>query len=144
MCANDFKPGENWGCDEFVRCEEVFNIRRKDYLPGDVLTARCRIWDLDENIARDGHWFARSRIGVQRRSFLWNIEKFSSFQESICEIDSSFGDRCMIILKFFPSEGQNSETIIRVEVCTNDERFSFLSFSLTYCRLFRILHKMSQ
>ncbi|GFY56061.1 hypothetical protein TNIN_348821 [Trichonephila inaurata madagascariensis] len=127
--ANDFKPGENWGFDEFVRREEVFNIRREDYLPGDVLTARCRIWVLDEIIARDGHWFARSRIGVQRRSFLWNIEQFSSFQESMCEIDSRYGDRCMIILKFFPTEGQNSETIIRVEVRADDQRFSFSHFS---------------
>ncbi|GFT86870.1 TD and POZ domain-containing protein 1 [Trichonephila clavipes] len=115
--VNDFKPGKTSGCDEFVRREEVLNIRRKDYLPGDVLTARCRIRDLDENNARDGHWFIRTQIEVQRRSFLWNIENFSSFQESICEIlpDTT--------LKFFPSLGKNCKTFIHLEACAHSVNF---------------------
>ncbi|GFT86879.1 TD and POZ domain-containing protein 1 [Trichonephila clavipes] len=125
LLVNDFKSGQRWGSKEFVKREEVFKISRKDYLPGDVLTASCRIWVLEETIARDGHWFVRSRIGIQRWSFLWNIEKFSSFQESRCSENES-----MMTLKFFPRHGENSETFIDVKVCAHDPILQFSTFRI--------------
>ncbi|GFY56060.1 hypothetical protein TNIN_348811 [Trichonephila inaurata madagascariensis] len=123
--VNDFKSGQRWGFEEFVKREEVCKIRKKDYLPGDVLTARCRIWDLNERIARNGHWFARSRTVLQRGSFLWNIEKFSSFQESKFSTNES-----MMTLKFFPIRVENSKTLIHVEVCAQDPKLQFSTFRI--------------
>ncbi|GFR31559.1 tdpoz1 [Trichonephila clavata] len=77
-----------------------------------------------------GHYFARTRIAVEQRSFVWNIEQFRSFQESICEIASSSAEQSMITLKYFPSCGQNSEIFIRVEVCPHDPQLKNSTFLL--------------
>ncbi|GFY56062.1 hypothetical protein TNIN_348831 [Trichonephila inaurata madagascariensis] len=123
--VNDFKSGQRWGFEEFVEREEVCKKRKKDYLPGDVLTARCRIWDLNERITRNGHLFGRSGTILQRWSFLWNIEKFSSFQESKFSANES-----MMTLRFFPSRIENSETLIHVEICTQNRTLQFSTFRI--------------
>ncbi|GFY76239.1 hypothetical protein TNIN_17011 [Trichonephila inaurata madagascariensis] len=62
-----------------------------------------------------GHCFARTLIEVERRSYMWNLRQFCSFQESVCEIASASAEQSIISLKFFSSSGQNSETFICVE-----------------------------
>ncbi|GFR26005.1 speckle-type POZ protein-like [Trichonephila clavata] len=126
---NSFFKGKDWGLVRFVEHEEVLKIRRKGYLPENVLTARCRIW-YDNEANNYGHYFARTRIAVERRSFVWNITQFRSFQESVCEIASASAEQSVITLKFFPSSGQNSETFIRVEVCAHDPKLKISTFRI--------------
>ncbi|GFW88423.1 hypothetical protein TNCV_2287491 [Trichonephila clavipes] len=126
---NSFFKGKDWGLMRFVQHEEVLKIQRKDYLPGNVLTVRCRMWCNNE-ANNYGHCFAWTRIAVERRSFVWNIKQFRSFQESVCEIASVSDEQSIISLKFFPSSGQNSETFIRVEVCADDQKVKISTFRL--------------
>ncbi|GFW62712.1 TD and POZ domain-containing protein 3 [Trichonephila clavipes] len=130
ILKKSFTKGEIWGYSKLVKVDEVLKIRRKNYLPGNVLTAQCRMWSNIQENTGYGHCFAWTRIAVERRSFLWNIKQFSSFQESVCEITSVSADQSMITLKFFPSSGQNSETFIRVEVRAYDEMLKISTFRL--------------
>ncbi|GFQ71295.1 tdpoz2 [Trichonephila clavata] len=114
-----FARGKKWYADRFVERDEVLQIRRKDYLPGNVLTARCRMWH-DNEETNYGHCCARTRIGVERKSFVWNIKQFSSFRESLCEIAPT-SDQSMITLKLSSIRGQNSERFVCVEVYANDQ-----------------------
>ncbi|GFY37078.1 hypothetical protein TNIN_3051 [Trichonephila inaurata madagascariensis] len=75
----EFEKGDGWCLYEFVENDEVFKIRRKDYLSEDVQTAHCRMRKSIKAVKIDGYCFARIRIVVERRSFLWNIKQFSSF-----------------------------------------------------------------
>ncbi|GFS94058.1 hypothetical protein TNCV_1810791 [Trichonephila clavipes] len=127
---NDFHISMKWGTSAFVKCEEVFRIRRNDYLPGNVLTTRCRIWEQNKEDTEYGHSFARTRIAVERRSFVWNIKQFSSIVESICELPSASEKNSVMTLKFFPSGGRNSETFIRVKVRIHDYKLKFFTFRL--------------
>ncbi|GFX41324.1 TD and POZ domain-containing protein 5 [Trichonephila clavipes] len=129
ITKNSFVKSKSWGYPKFVKRDEVLKIRRKDYLPGNVLTVQCKMWSNNE-VINNGHCFARTRIGVERRSFVWNIRQFSSFQESICEIPSTSAVKSIIKLKFFPSNGQNSETFIRVKFCDPDLKLKMLTFRI--------------
>ncbi|GFX38390.1 hypothetical protein TNCV_2343661 [Trichonephila clavipes] len=126
---SSFLLHKSWGFHKFVKCEEVLKIRRKDYLSKNVLTARCRMRE-NNGVIDYGHCFAWTRIAVERRSFVWNIKQFSSFQESVCEIPSTSAEQSMIKLKFFPSLGQNSETIIRVKFCDHIQSLKILTFRI--------------
>ncbi|GFY40920.1 hypothetical protein TNIN_430021 [Trichonephila inaurata madagascariensis] len=130
-----FAIGLNMGFDSFVKWYEVLKTRVKDYLPGNVLTVRCTMWNnriykkLGNNTVI-GSCFARTRIGVERRSFMWNIKQFNSFQESIYKITSATKSKPMITLKLFPSSGQNSEIFIRVKVYAHDRGLKLSTFHM--------------
>ncbi|GFY43697.1 hypothetical protein TNIN_402671 [Trichonephila inaurata madagascariensis] len=121
--------GRGWGRYKFVKRDEVLKIKRKDYLPGNVLTARCRMWNNIKESTEYGHFFARTRIGVERRSFLWNIKLFCSFLESLCEIALTSTELSMITMKLFPSSGRNRKTFI-LEVCAHDQMLKTSTFRL--------------
>ncbi|GFX38473.1 TD and POZ domain-containing protein 4 [Trichonephila clavipes] len=127
---NSFAKDGIFAENEFVKREEVFKIRRKDYLPGGVLTARCRIWNTIRKMTRDGYSLARTRIGVERRSFIWNIKLFSSFQSNMYLINSSSDGNGIITLKLFPVSRDMNETLIRVEVSVSDRTLKFLTLRL--------------
>ncbi|GFY56065.1 TD and POZ domain-containing protein 3 [Trichonephila inaurata madagascariensis] len=101
-----------------------------DYLPGNVLTARCRMWNNIQKETEHGHCFARTRIVVERMSFLWNVEQFSSFQECLRGITSASSEQSLITLKLVPSSGQNGKTFIRVEVLAHDPKLKISTFRL--------------
>ncbi|GFQ90306.1 TD and POZ domain-containing protein 3 [Trichonephila clavata] len=118
----------DYGVNELVKHDEVLKTRRKDYLPGNVLTVRCRMWHNNEE-TNCGHCFARTRIAVERRSFVWNIKQFGSFQESIYTIPSTSTDQPMMKLKLFPSCVKNCKTFI-LEVSGHYQMLKFTTFRL--------------
>ncbi|GFY51905.1 hypothetical protein TNIN_51361 [Trichonephila inaurata madagascariensis] len=125
-----FVRGLSMGFDCFVKCDEVLKTRMKDYLPGNVLRVRCTMW---KNIYKDagiGSCFARTRILVERRSFMWDIKQFNSFQESMYKITSAAKSKSMIMLKLFPSSGQNNEIFIRVKVYAHNQGLKLATFHM--------------
>lgn len=131
-----FTKDDSWGSSEFVKRDEVFQIKRKDFLPRDVLTARCRIWNCIGKVTKEGLCLARTQIGVERRSFMWNITQFSSFRISMHEITSVSEGNSLLTLKLFLCGGQTDKTPIRFEVCANDERVKFSTFRLHFVDTF--------
>ncbi|GFX38446.1 TD and POZ domain-containing protein 4 [Trichonephila clavipes] len=126
----EFERGKCRYFAKFAKSDDFFKIRRKDYLPEDVLTARCRIWKSTRGVKIDVYCFARTRIVVERRSFFCNIKHFSSFTKNICEITSVSDGNSFITLNFFPKGGQTNETLIYIEASANDQRLKFSTFRL--------------
>ncbi|CAL1294603.1 unnamed protein product [Larinioides sclopetarius] len=67
----DFSDHPGHGFSDFAGREEVFDTKRSIFLPHDILTARCRIWKTDGELAESIRCFAHTRIGVEKRSFMW-------------------------------------------------------------------------
>ncbi|CAL1262210.1 unnamed protein product [Larinioides sclopetarius] len=70
------------GTGEFVSWNKLFCVKRPLFLLPDTLTARCRIRKSVGEMSKDVQCFARTRIGIEKRSLQWNIENFSSLTVS--------------------------------------------------------------
>ncbi|GFR19129.1 speckle-type POZ protein B [Trichonephila clavata] len=71
-----FSKGSSWGFDSFEKQTTVYSSR--EYLPYNILIAQCKMWRCDEKVGVEKYLMAESYVAVQRRSFQWNIEKFST------------------------------------------------------------------
>ncbi|GFR23872.1 hypothetical protein TNCT_323351, partial [Trichonephila clavata] len=80
-----------WWFSEFHE-KELFQHERQKFLPADILTARCRMWKKFGQIIEERQCFARTRIGVERRSFVWTVPRFSTCEESTLNIKSILND----------------------------------------------------
>ncbi|CAL1281810.1 unnamed protein product [Larinioides sclopetarius] len=79
-CENTFRKGQ----ERMFRCllfETRSRARRKtEYLPGDTLGVRCRMWMSGEGARMVGRCTARTRIGIGKISFIHTVENFSSLK----------------------------------------------------------------
>ncbi|GIX72771.1 speckle-type POZ protein-like B [Caerostris extrusa] len=64
----------------FESGEDVFVRRRSRFLPDDALTVRCRMWRSDGAEVESRECFARTRVAVEERSFVWNIKQFGALR----------------------------------------------------------------
>ncbi|GFY71946.1 protein roadkill [Trichonephila inaurata madagascariensis] len=71
-----FSKGSSWGFDSFVIQSTV--LSSKEYLPYNILIARCKMWRCDKKVGVDKYFLAKTLVAVQRISFQWEIEKFST------------------------------------------------------------------
>ncbi|GIX85980.1 speckle-type POZ protein [Caerostris extrusa] len=62
------------GFPDFLHRDRIINDR-DFYLPHDTFTLRCRLWYPDGEILESGQCFARTRIGVERMCFVWDLAK---------------------------------------------------------------------
>ncbi|GIY34869.1 speckle-type POZ protein B [Caerostris darwini] len=56
---------------------------RDSSLPDDTLTLRCRLWYPNTEIVESAHCVARTRMGVKRISFVWNLKEFSNLHRDL-------------------------------------------------------------
>ncbi|GFT95199.1 TD and POZ domain-containing protein 1 [Nephila pilipes] len=59
-----FSPG--------ARHMHTLDARRESDFPGDTVMVGCKMW---ETMEQDGRCFAKTRIGIQRRSFDWTVKR---------------------------------------------------------------------
>lgn len=71
-----FRKGDNRGSRTFARIHDVFNLRRATFLTNETLTFRCRISRSHFEIFRINLCYARTRLAIQRTSFVWVIRDF--------------------------------------------------------------------
>ncbi|CAL1297375.1 unnamed protein product [Larinioides sclopetarius] len=68
-----------WGA--FLEMDEIFLRRKADYLPHDILSVRCKIWKGKGEVVRNiGQSSARTRIRVEKISFLHEVQNFSTLE----------------------------------------------------------------
>ncbi|CAL1299505.1 unnamed protein product [Larinioides sclopetarius] len=61
--------------------DEIFLRRKADYLPHDILSVRCKIWKGEKKVVRNtGQSSARTRIRVEKISFLHEVQNFSKLE----------------------------------------------------------------
>ncbi|GFS53429.1 TD and POZ domain-containing protein 2 [Nephila pilipes] len=121
-----FEKGKGWGFEDFLKREELFHSKRTSYLPKDTLTVCCKMWESSGIMKQDGRCFARSRIVIERKSFVWTLDEFSSLRTDApktYEIKSS----------------SKNETVVRLNLIVGDEiMFLELSACLPMVLRFRL------
>ncbi|GFY74783.1 MATH domain-containing protein [Trichonephila inaurata madagascariensis] len=111
------------GFDKFLELEEV-TVRKRDFIPNGTLTARCLIWSTETGSFAPGLCKVRSRMGVQRTSFTWNIERFSSLQpgqKRVLQIQTISGQVPSLCMELCMNDDHQIQIqIIYDEVCENN------------------------
>ncbi|GFY68312.1 hypothetical protein TNIN_219511 [Trichonephila inaurata madagascariensis] len=109
-----FARGKDFGFPEILK-KELLRSQRQQFLPEDILTVRCRIWKKFGQIKEEKQCFARTRIGVEQRSFVWTVPRFSNCIKSAFNIKSILNDEPVIILNILA-------TTTELQVILKDER----------------------
>ncbi|GBM04525.1 Speckle-type POZ protein [Araneus ventricosus] len=131
---SDFVRSFGFGFSSFAKRKDVYDTSRDLFLPQDTLTVRCRIWKKGESMTQDVRCFARTRIGVEKRSFLWNLEKFNTLEpEKKCTylIKSPKNDEPMMSVDLFVTAGTICDEIIRFELSLEDKTIKYSTFRLS-------------
>ncbi|GBM11965.1 TD and POZ domain-containing protein 5 [Araneus ventricosus] len=121
------------GSKIFQNREEMFVTKRSKFLPQDTLTVRCRIWKTVGEMTEDYRCTARTRIGVQKRSFLWKLENFSSLETEkkyTYQIESPVSDAPLKAIDLFVTGGVNCDEIIRFELSLQDKTIKYSTLRL--------------
>ncbi|GFY37357.1 TD and POZ domain-containing protein 1 [Trichonephila inaurata madagascariensis] len=92
-----------WG-EYLLNLDELLETKRKSILSGDTLRIRCRLWRVDGKAVIPAKFFVRTVLSVKKKSFLWDIERFSSFE---CDRKETF------VLR---SESLNQEAALNIGV----------------------------
>ncbi|GBN58366.1 Speckle-type POZ protein [Araneus ventricosus] len=115
----EFKRGDGCGCGKFLKMDKILLRRNSDYLPEDILTVRCKIWKGEGNIQNIGQSSARSRIRVEKNSFLHVVENFSTLQsdaKQTIKIHSHSKKGCFISSSLYFTEGLCCKEKIMIEI----------------------------
>ncbi|XP_055952006.1 speckle-type POZ protein-like [Argiope bruennichi] len=83
MDRKQFKNSSNYVLRRFAKTDEVYNVRKDEFLPEGTLTIQCRIWRKNLGISKvDLHYF-RTKKNADRISFLWSIKNFSTLRQDV-------------------------------------------------------------
>ncbi|GFW23624.1 speckle-type POZ protein B [Trichonephila clavipes] len=66
--------GKCMGLSKFARLNDVLKYKKDSLLPNNILTICLRVWNI--NLVQSVKCEARTRIGIEKRSFTWTIQKF--------------------------------------------------------------------
>ncbi|GBN88585.1 Speckle-type POZ protein [Araneus ventricosus] len=126
-----FLKNDSDGFSNFEERESVFSKRSK-FLPHDALTIRCRMWKRTGEVKTDGQCVARTRIGVERKAFLWKIPNFSSLDEENEEtysLTSTSADKPIVSLTFFCTDDPDClENPYMIEINNFNSSIVFATF----------------
>ncbi|GIY78583.1 speckle-type POZ protein B [Caerostris extrusa] len=120
----------------YVALDELFIRRRNAFLPQDTLTIQCHVKRINSKVPAFIRSTARTRIGVERNLFTWNLSDFSSLrkaEEREIAVESPGGKFSPLTLKLSIVGGPLSEDRIQIEVHRKEirnESFSKLKISL--------------
>ncbi|GBM09571.1 hypothetical protein AVEN_29424-1 [Araneus ventricosus] len=130
----NFSKSYGHGFPGFAKREEVFVMKRLAFLPQDTMTARCRIWKSTGEMAEDVHCIVRTRIGVEKRSILWNVGNFSTLESGkkyTYKIKSLAHDKQLMSVNISLTEGLGSEEIICFELNLQDQAIKLSTLQLS-------------
>ncbi|GBM43561.1 TD and POZ domain-containing protein 4 [Araneus ventricosus] len=77
---HEFERGEGYGYGQFLKMDEILLQKKSDYFPEDTLAVRCMIWKGEGKVENIGQSSARTRIRIEKNSFLHVVENFSTLQ----------------------------------------------------------------
>ncbi|GFY68313.1 TD and POZ domain-containing protein 3 [Trichonephila inaurata madagascariensis] len=108
-----FARGKDIGFPEILK-KELLRSQRQQFLTEDILTARCRMWKKFGEIIEQRQYFARTRIGIERRSFVWTVPRFSTCEKSTFNIKSILNDEPVMTLNILATTNK-LQVILKAE-----------------------------
>ncbi|CAL1281808.1 unnamed protein product [Larinioides sclopetarius] len=112
-----------------------FARRNTEYLPGDTLGVRCRMWMSGESVQMVRRCTARTRIGIEKISFLHRVENFSALklgEKRIIQIPSHSETGCVFTSTLRLAKKFRDEEKVYVEISSSkiDYRLYIQKFSV--------------
>ncbi|CAL1284122.1 unnamed protein product [Larinioides sclopetarius] len=133
VCSHDlkynFKRGGGYGKSQLIQMDEVFSCRKVDYLTHN-LTVCCKMWMGNGDIHKVGQSSARTRIGIEKISFLLVVENFTELepnQKKIIHIQSPSKKECDISTSLYLTDNSCCEGKIIVETVPSDSKHILLT-----------------
>ncbi|GFU06319.1 speckle-type POZ protein [Nephila pilipes] len=84
FCLNSKRHRRHFKVDDFLECaastDYVFRLHKVQYVVNDTLTLRCRMRTVKIDIPQRNLCFARTRLGLERRTLFWDLRNFSTLQ----------------------------------------------------------------
>ncbi|GFR30520.1 speckle-type POZ protein B [Trichonephila clavata] len=110
--------------------EEVFVRNKSEYLPLNTLSARCKIWRCDGKDAVDKYFLAETRVAVQRRSFHWQIENFSTIgcNDTKHLVIRSITNQILMTFDLYFTGGQLGKEVIDIGIRVFKPNAKYLTF----------------
>ncbi|GFT30598.1 speckle-type POZ protein B [Nephila pilipes] len=119
-----FLSNEGWGWEEFMEKNNIFHSKGMNCLYEDTLTVCLKMWKSNENMKQQGECIARTLLGVERKSFVWAVERFSSLGPDVkdtYEIRSTENDKLIMSLNV----SEASEEILCLEFTAARDKMVF-------------------
>ncbi|CAL1296284.1 unnamed protein product [Larinioides sclopetarius] len=111
--------GANFGYPAFEKRKDIFKLNKYVFLPEDTLAIRCKMWQNDGKSLTIEKCCATTHITVGRRSFLWEIEKFSTLEpdkDNTIFVRSASEERLIMSFNLSLTGGQNFDEIFQVQM----------------------------
>ncbi|GBO22029.1 Speckle-type POZ protein [Araneus ventricosus] len=112
----------------------VENLQQLGYLPKDILTVRCKLWNGEGNADTVAPILGRTRIGIEHISFLQEVESFSAEEPNIkpVQIRSRTKKECVVSSSLHFTGGIYCEKkiVLEIKLSGNDLIFAKCKTSL--------------
>ncbi|GBM70062.1 Protein roadkill [Araneus ventricosus] len=79
-CEDVFRKGHERGFDPLLDMDELYVRKNTEYLPRDTLGVRCKLWKGKGSVQNVWQCSARTRIGIEKISFLHRVQNFSALK----------------------------------------------------------------
>ncbi|CAL1276738.1 unnamed protein product [Larinioides sclopetarius] len=123
-----FRKKEDWGFQEFIERDQVFFTKKEASISEDTLTLQCTLWKHGEACAQLKHSQARTVFTVNRRSFVWKIDAFSTLKPgSKNRLTDGFNDFDLVLNE----ELDDLEKKIILNINSIDLRIKYFSFKIS-------------
>ncbi|GBN94318.1 Speckle-type POZ protein [Araneus ventricosus] len=121
-----FAKGLGYGDSDFLCMDEVLLRGKSECLPQGTLNVRCRMWLSEGSIQKAGKYTARTRIGIEKISFLHKVENFSALkpnEKNTVRIQSHSKTRCVISSSLYFTDSSCCEDKVMVEIVCSDSKY---------------------
>ncbi|GFX85167.1 speckle-type POZ protein [Trichonephila clavipes] len=144
-----FQKGGTYRIFTFALIKDVFDLRRDRFLSNETLAFRFRSFSINRKIIRMNMCCARTRLDIQRRSFLWVIRNFNSLGvgESVSRCFVITENKCLFLILQLTEEGNvnmriasNAEVRFNFRICILDTTGKAHTFVICKSQLYELLH----
>ncbi|CAL1275381.1 unnamed protein product [Larinioides sclopetarius] len=114
LCSKKIQRGDIFEFTKFADIDEVFVQKRTEFLPGDVLTVRCRMWRTGNEISKHEVCFAHTLLREFRGSCLLKICDFSTLrvgQNGEITLNPTSGETIPMTLNCFIREEDDEQYV---------------------------------
>ncbi|GBM67078.1 Speckle-type POZ protein [Araneus ventricosus] len=119
-----FKKNDMRGFYQFVQRDDIHLRRKSEYLPNDTLSVCCKMWKGESNVENAEQISARTRILIEKISFLHVVENFSTLQPNVkktIKIRSNSVEGGFLTISLYYTDGSCEEKII-IEIVSSDDK----------------------
>ncbi|GFU66278.1 kelch-like protein 6 [Trichonephila clavipes] len=126
------KERMSWGCKTFALRSAVLQLEKDRFLPLNTLTARCRMRRCENRSQECVQMCAKTVINVEKMSFIWAIEKFSSLKidQNIPFEMKSLSKEVLMSFGLFLREGQHSDDSIFIDIKCFIKNYKYFLFKV--------------